>query len=163
MLPVSITPFPPTSPLDPLPLSSPPYRLSYSYLVRKPRVPFPSRALRPSFAALLWCACGLAIFRRCEGGVEGDDADLSDFKSQILRRTSIGGGGAATLSRAASRISILMHLQRTASKANLVSREGSIDSSPIGMKMEDHHFKVQYGFKWYEINTLNTEKYISLY
>ena len=70
-----------------------------------------------------------------EGGVEGDDVDLSDFKSQILRRTSIGGVGAvAPLSRAASRISILMHLQKTTSRANLLlSRESSIESSPSGM------------------------------
>ena len=72
-----------------------------------------------------------------QGGVEGDDADLSDFRSQILRRTSIGGGGgggAAALSRVSSKISILMSLQRTSRANLLVSREASVESNAGGRR-----------------------------
>ena len=70
------------------------------------------------------------------GDPDGDaEVDLSDFKSQILRRTSIGGGGGGggtQLSRVASRLSFLMHLQRKSSL--MASQDTSFDSSPSGMQ-----------------------------
>ena len=85
-----------------------------------------------------------------KGGVKGDDDDLNDFKSQILRRTSAGGdrrgsgvvgggvgggGGFAALNRVSSKLSIIMNLQRKTSRASLLaSREASVESSESGRR-----------------------------